>query len=146
MPSCAAIVFGRREKMTLAGVMALPNWRFMAQYMSFTTGFVGFSMGVSRMIMTSNRVDVDRGLGVGVLAVAPAVVDERKGGQERPERDAAGDPQGVAHATTRARDAAHVTPRSSSAGTYTPGASIDQCDGGSRPASVSVTCTSACRT
>src|SRR5262245_10896416 len=144
MPSCAAIAFGKRAKSTLAGVMALPNWRFMAQYMSFTTGFVGFSMGVSRMVVTSNRVDRS----VGVLAGAPAIVDERKGGQERPERDAAGDPQGVAHATARARarEAAQVTPRSSSAGAYTPGASIDQCDAGSRPASVSVTCTSACRT
>src|SRR4029453_14392318 len=106
MPSCAAIAFGKRAKSTLAGVMALPNWRFMAQYMSFTTGFVGFSMGVSRMIVTSNNV----GRGVGRAPLAPAVGDERKGGQERPERDAAGDPQGVVHATTRARDAPHVTP------------------------------------
>src|SRR5678816_3194584 len=83
MPSCAAIDFGKRAKTTLAGVMALPNWRFMAQYMSFTTGFVGFSMGVSRMIVTSNHV----GRGVRMLRVTPAVVDERKGGQERPERD-----------------------------------------------------------
>src|SRR4029453_7910994 len=102
MPSCAAIAFGKRAKSTLAGVMALPNWRFMAQYMSFTTGFVGFSMGVSRMIVTSNRV----GRGLRMLRMAPAVVDERKGGQERPEHDAAGDPHGVAHAATRARDAA----------------------------------------
>jgi hypothetical protein len=56
--------------MTFAGVIGFPNCRFIAQYMSRSSGFRGDSIGWMRMMMVSFRVRRD-------VCVAPAVVRER---------------------------------------------------------------------
>src|SRR5262245_21610663 len=113
MPSCAAIARGMRAKITFMGVMAFPSCRFVAQYMRRRNGFCGDSMAVIRMI-----VSCDDGRGGCVVALeSPAVVHERKRGEDRAGRDAERDAQAVPHDATRMRDAAHVIPSMRSAGT-----------------------------
>jgi hypothetical protein len=124
--------------MTFAGVIAFPNWRFIAQNMIRSSGFRGDSIGWMRM-MISFRVRR-------AVCMAPAVMCERERREQRAERDAEPDADGIVHDVALERLAAHVSATMMTAGTYTPGASMAQCDAGSRPAIVSVTCTSACRT
>src|SRR6185503_9022278 len=110
MPSCAAIARGRRAKITLAGVMAFPNWRLIAQYMRRRNGFFGDSMGVMRMIVSCGD-GRDRCM---IAPHAPAVMRERQRREDRAEPDPE---RHVPHGATRAREAAHVTASIRTAGT-----------------------------
>src|SRR5262245_56030540 len=103
MPSCAATARGMRAKTTFTGVMAFPNWRFIAQYIRRRNGLRGDSIGWMRMIVISFCRD---GCGRVRVLHAPAVVCERQRAEERAERDAAGDRDGLPH--TALRRAANV--------------------------------------
>src|SRR5258706_15044511 len=97
MPSCVANARGRRAKMTLYGVIGLPNWRLITQLSRRSTGFRD-SIGDMRMMMLSFCRSRH---GCVLVSHAPAVMCERQRAQQRAEGDAGRDVEPVPHAALR---------------------------------------------